>query len=77
MWLPKNVFDMIYNECKIPASFMTNMTIAVFGYDILRKSTITGRGNNRNNTKSKGQEMEQLDPLCVLAIKGENNLPMN
>ena len=68
---------MIYNECKIPASFVINLTIAVFGYDILRNSTITGRGSNRNNKTLKGHEMEQLDPLCVLAIKGENNLPMN
>ena len=58
---------MVYNESKIPASFVINMTIAVFGYDILRKSKITGRGSNRNKKQSKGQEVEQLDPLCVLA----------
>ena len=53
------------------------MTIAVFGYDILRKLMITSRGSNRNKKQLKGQEMEQLDPLCVLVIEGTNNLPMN
>lgn len=45
-----------------------NISVAVLGYDALAKTTITGRGSNRNQGTKKPET--QLDPKTLLAIKG-------
>lgn len=49
-------------------TFPRNLCVAVFGYDLLRKCTVTGEGSNRNGNVKK--PTEKLDPNKVLAIKG-------
>ncbi|XP_051169447.1 uncharacterized protein LOC127286861 isoform X1 [Leptopilina boulardi] len=48
-------------------TFPRNLCVAVFGYDLLRKCTVTGEGSNRNGNVKK--PTEKLDPNKVLAIK--------
>ena len=48
--------------------FFRQVSVALFGFDVLAKSTITGQGSNRNG-RSKKPEM-QVDPKKLLAIKG-------
>lgn len=51
-------------------TFPRNLCVGVFGYDFLRKSTVSGKGSNRNGNVKK--PTEKLDPNKVLAIKGSN-----
>ncbi|XP_043472435.1 histone chaperone RTT106-like isoform X2 [Leptopilina heterotoma] len=48
-------------------TFPRNVCVGVFGYDFLRKSTVSRKGSNRNGNVKK--PTEKLNPNKVLAIK--------
>ena len=60
---------MVKENVKTVGTFVNNMSIAVFGYDNLIKSTITGRKSNRS-TKIQSN-IEQLDQTKIFTLKSK------
>ncbi|XP_051156179.1 uncharacterized protein LOC127278487 [Leptopilina boulardi] len=69
VWLPVDVYNLaIYGITKkTKKQFVRNILVAVFGYDILTESTISGKASNR--AEHPMTEIKALDPKKVLAIK--------
>ncbi|XP_011257022.2 pentatricopeptide repeat-containing protein PFL1605w-like [Camponotus floridanus] len=65
-WLDEKVYNNVNNKSKNPKQFVGNVLVAVFGSEILQKSTITGRASNKMNSKEK---FNQLDPTVAAACK--------
>ena len=49
-------------------TFAKNLLVAMYGYELLSVSSVTGKGSNRNRrTKN---PCKKLEPTKILAIKG-------
>lgn len=72
-WISYDIYVLSMNGVtyKSRRTFLRNLCVGVFGYDLLSRSTISGHGSNRNGKVNKPVEM--LDSNKVLAIKGKND----
>ena len=70
IWLAKETYLLASHNIKITTKqkFVRKILIAVFGYDVLATSIITGRASNRNRENEKPSGA--LDPIKLRAVKG-------
>ena len=78
--LSSSAYSNILINSRTPCQFVGNTLTAVFGEDILVKSTVTGRKSNRNRAdlkketdeESENDKFEKLDPFKLQACEGNS-----
>ena len=69
VWISKDCYYLSVSNIRSNSVFVRNLAIAVFGEETLIRSTLSGRGNNRNK-QAKNPKCGKLDERKCLAIKG-------